>query len=53
MQTSNPDKVRRHGRCPLTPEEVGLMLRLLEHWASQVMFTCMWHQVKYMEVKKR
>ena len=29
MQTRNPDKVRRHGRCPLTPEEVGLMLRAL------------------------
>lgn len=29
MQASNPDKGRRHGRCPLTPEEVGLMLRAL------------------------
>lgn len=29
MQSSNPDKVRRNGRCPLTPEEVGLMLRAL------------------------
>ncbi|XP_020240537.1 protein ROOT HAIR SPECIFIC 17 [Cajanus cajan] len=27
LHPSNPDKVRRHGRCPLTPEEVGLMLR--------------------------
>ncbi|KAJ1411504.1 putative O-fucosyltransferase, plant [Sesbania bispinosa] len=26
---SNPDKARRQGRCPLTPEEVGLMLRAL------------------------
>lgn len=26
---SNPEKMRRHGRCPLTPEEVGLMLRAL------------------------
>ncbi|GAV60957.1 O-FucT domain-containing protein, partial [Cephalotus follicularis] len=25
----NPDKERRHGKCPLTPEEVGLMLRTL------------------------
>ncbi|CAL5383365.1 hypothetical protein CsSME_00013418 [Camellia sinensis var. sinensis] len=25
----NPDKGRRQGRCPLTPEEVGLMLRAL------------------------
>ncbi|EXB95404.1 hypothetical protein L484_014377 [Morus notabilis] len=29
LHTSNPDKVRRNGRCPLTPEEVGLMLRAL------------------------
>ncbi|KAK4562022.1 hypothetical protein RGQ29_004754 [Quercus rubra] len=29
LHTRNPDKVRRHGRCPLTPEEVGLMLRAL------------------------
>lgn len=29
LHTSNPEKVRRHGRCPLTPEEVGLMLRAL------------------------
>lgn len=29
LQISNPDKPRRHGRCPLTPEEVGLMLRAL------------------------
>lgn len=29
MQASNPEKVLRHGRCPLTPEEVGLMLRAL------------------------
>ncbi|KQJ91305.2 O-fucosyltransferase 6 [Brachypodium distachyon] len=27
LHTSNPDKGRRQGRCPLTPEEVGLMLR--------------------------
>ncbi|KAL6011887.1 hypothetical protein ACLOJK_002353 [Asimina triloba] len=26
---SNPDKERRHGKCPLTPEEVGLMLRAI------------------------
>ncbi|KAJ0025539.1 hypothetical protein Pint_09258 [Pistacia integerrima] len=26
---SNPDKERRHGKCPLTPLEVGLMLRAL------------------------
>lgn len=25
----NPEKGRRQGRCPLTPEEVGLMLRAL------------------------
>ncbi|OMO92031.1 GDP-fucose protein O-fucosyltransferase [Corchorus olitorius] len=29
LHASNPDKVRRHGRCPLTPEEIGLMLRAL------------------------
>lgn len=29
LHASNPDKVRRNGRCPLTPEEVGLMLRAL------------------------
>lgn len=27
LQASNPDKERRQGRCPLTPEEVALMLR--------------------------
>lgn len=29
LQIRDPDKVRRLGRCPLTPEEVGLMLRAL------------------------
>ncbi|OIW14792.1 hypothetical protein TanjilG_05413 [Lupinus angustifolius] len=29
LRKSNPDKARRQGRCPLTPEEVGLMLRAL------------------------
>lgn len=29
QQVNNPDKERRHGKCPLTPEEVGLMLRAL------------------------
>ena len=29
FQASNPEKERRHGRCPLTPEEVGLMLKAL------------------------
>ncbi|XP_020683540.2 O-fucosyltransferase 6 [Dendrobium catenatum] len=29
LHESNPDKERRQGRCPLTPEEVGLMLRAL------------------------
>ena len=29
MQISDPEKGRRQGRCPLTPEEVGLMLRAL------------------------
>ncbi|KAL9238104.1 hypothetical protein vseg_012575 [Gypsophila vaccaria] len=29
LHGSNPEKARRQGRCPLTPEEVGLMLRAL------------------------
>ncbi|KAK8945468.1 hypothetical protein KSP40_PGU004828 [Platanthera guangdongensis] len=29
LHVSNPEKERRQGRCPLTPEEVGLMLRAL------------------------
>ncbi|XP_078446019.1 O-fucosyltransferase 6-like [Wolffia australiana] len=29
LHITNPDKERRHGKCPLTPEEVGLMLRAL------------------------
>ncbi|KAF9622234.1 hypothetical protein IFM89_030276 [Coptis chinensis] len=29
LHSSNPEKERRHGKCPLTPEEVGLMLRAL------------------------
>ncbi|GAB4838617.1 O-fucosyltransferase 16 [Ancistrocladus abbreviatus] len=29
LHKSNPDKQRRQGRCPLTPEEVGLLLRAL------------------------
>lgn len=29
LHASNPDKERRQGRCPLTPEEVGLLLRAL------------------------
>jgi len=29
LHASNPDRERRHGKCPLTPEEVGLMLRAL------------------------
>ncbi|XP_065865163.1 protein ROOT HAIR SPECIFIC 17 isoform X2 [Euphorbia lathyris] len=29
LHVKNPDKERRQGRCPLTPEEVGLMLRAL------------------------
>lgn len=27
LHITNPDKERRHGKCPLTPKEVGLMLR--------------------------
>ncbi|XP_012480518.1 O-fucosyltransferase 6 [Gossypium raimondii] len=29
LHASNPEKMRRQGRCPLTPEEIGLMLRAL------------------------
>lgn len=29
LHSSNPDRGRRQGKCPLTPEEVGLMLRSL------------------------
>ncbi|XP_058189764.1 O-fucosyltransferase 6-like isoform X3 [Rhododendron vialii] len=29
LHKKNPDKERRQGRCPMTPEEVGLMLRAL------------------------
>ncbi|KAG8378071.1 hypothetical protein BUALT_Bualt08G0099900 [Buddleja alternifolia] len=29
LHKSNPDRERRQGRCPLTPEEVGLLLRAL------------------------
>ncbi|KAH9610856.1 hypothetical protein KSS87_001999 [Heliosperma pusillum] len=29
LHKTNPEKQRRQGRCPLTPEEVGLMLRAL------------------------
>ncbi|GKB50309.1 GDP-fucose protein O-fucosyltransferase [Tanacetum coccineum] len=29
IRSNNPDKERRQGRCPLTPEEVSLMLRAL------------------------
>ncbi|KAJ0967937.1 hypothetical protein J5N97_024854 [Dioscorea zingiberensis] len=34
LHISNPDKERRHGKCPLTPEEVGLMLRALGFGAN-------------------
>ncbi|KAL6522497.1 O-fucosyltransferase 6 [Orobanche minor] len=29
LHTRNAEKEQRHGKCPLTPEEVGLMLRAL------------------------
>ncbi|KAF7829491.1 O-fucosyltransferase 16 [Senna tora] len=34
LHRKNPDKARRQGRCPLTPEEVGLMLRALGYGAD-------------------
>lgn len=30
LHTKNPEKERKQGKCPLTPEEVGLMLRALD-----------------------
>lgn len=29
LHAPNPEKERRHGKCPLSPEEIGLMLRAL------------------------
>lgn len=29
LQITNPDRARRQGKCPLTPEELGLILRAL------------------------
>lgn len=29
LQHHNPERARRNGKCPLTPKEVGLMLRAL------------------------
>ncbi|KAL6633804.1 hypothetical protein ACP70R_026475 [Stipagrostis hirtigluma subsp. patula] len=29
LHEANPDRERRHGKCPLTPEEVGFMLKAL------------------------
>jgi hypothetical protein len=29
LSEADPDRERRHGKCPLSPEEVGLMLRAL------------------------
>ncbi|KAJ0086052.1 hypothetical protein Patl1_09418 [Pistacia atlantica] len=34
LHISNPDKERRHGKCPLTPLEVGLMLRALGYGSN-------------------
>lgn len=38
LHSSNPDKGRRQGRCPLTPEEVGLMLRALGYGEDVVIY---------------
>ncbi|KAH1263961.1 O-fucosyltransferase 6 [Glycine max] len=38
LHASNPEKVRRHGRCPLTPEEVGLMLRALDFGSEVLLY---------------
>ncbi|KAE8720687.1 CYCB2 [Hibiscus syriacus] len=34
LHKNNPDKERRQGRCPLTAEEVGLMLRALGYGSN-------------------
>ncbi|KAH7373188.1 hypothetical protein KP509_17G043200 [Ceratopteris richardii] len=34
----NPEKARRNGRCPLTPEEVGLMLRALGYGSDTYLY---------------
>ncbi|KAL1209397.1 O-fucosyltransferase 6 [Cardamine amara subsp. amara] len=34
LHVHNPEKQRRQGRCPLTPEEVGLMLRALGYGSN-------------------
>ncbi|CAA6666747.1 unnamed protein product [Spirodela intermedia] len=39
LHTSNPEKERRHGKCPLTPEEVGLMLRALGYGSDVHLYT--------------
>ncbi|KAL6511929.1 hypothetical protein OROGR_021526 [Orobanche gracilis] len=42
----NPDRERRQGRCPLTPEEVGLLLRALGYDRETHIFLA---SEKYME----
>mgnify|MGYP000450412677 FL=1 len=37
-QHRNPDRERRNGRCPLTPEEVGLMLRALGFGSDSLVY---------------
>ncbi|XP_051189429.1 O-fucosyltransferase 6 [Lolium perenne] len=39
LHTSNPEKGRRQGRCPLTPEEVGLLLRALGYGSDVHIYT--------------
>ncbi|XP_050235347.1 O-fucosyltransferase 6-like [Mercurialis annua] len=38
LHDKNPDKERKQGRCPLTPEEVGLMLRALGYGSDVNMY---------------
>jgi len=38
LQYQNPDKERRNGKCPLTPEEVGLMLRALGYGKDSYLY---------------
>ncbi|CAM6056426.1 unnamed protein product [Sphagnum tenellum] len=38
LHYQNPDKERRNGKCPLTPEEVGLMLRALGYGKDSYLY---------------
>ncbi|KAJ0010558.1 hypothetical protein Pint_34286 [Pistacia integerrima] len=48
-KVSNPDREQRNGRCPLTIEEVGLMLRALGFGSDAHLYVA---SEKYMEEKR-